>query len=88
MKDVLKKLTGWVRDAPTTNIRILTTILLAVGTAGKYFASTEWEPSLQWLSWLALMAGLDIVQKANSRGHRERMNGHFEEVSTEEEESG
>ena len=60
-----------IDGAPTTNIRILTTIGLAIGTAIKYWASeggaNGWVPNWEWLLFLAGMAGLDVWQHHNKR---------------------
>ncbi len=56
-----------VATAPTTNIRILLTLAITLGTAIKYWASTAWVPDWQWLVFLAGMAGLDVWQHMNKR---------------------
>jgi len=60
-----------IGEAPTTNIRILTTILLAVGTGIKYWSSVggsnAWVPNWEWLLFLAGMSGLDVWQHNNKR---------------------
>lgn len=56
-----------IGEAPTTQIRILMTLILAAGTAIKYWTVTEWEPSLEWLGFLATMAGIDTIQHIGKR---------------------
>ena len=56
-----------VRNAPTTKIRILMTLGLALGTAIKYWASAGWIPAVEWLVFLTGMAGLDVMQHNNKR---------------------
>lgn len=58
-------------EAPTTNIRILLTLALTSGTAIKYWTTSggadQWQPSWEWLMFLAGMAGLDVLQYYNKR---------------------
>jgi len=65
------KFLKWIEVAPTTNLRILSTLVLAVGTAIRYWiasgATDTWEPSWEWLTFLAAMAGIDVVQHYNKR---------------------
>src|SRR3990172_7097200 len=65
----------WVIDVlnriNTTNVRVLVTLGLAIGTAGRYLTHETWEPSLEWLGFLATMAGLDVTQwYAKRRTHK------------------
>lgn len=60
-------MTEWLARLPTTNARIAMTLVLALGTGIKYWASFEWEPSWAWLSFLVAMAGLDVAQFATKR---------------------
>jgi hypothetical protein len=46
---------------PTTQARVAVTLLIALGTAVRYWVG-GWEPSLEWLSFLTLYAGLDVAQ--------------------------
>lgn len=61
------KLYTLVRTAPTTNMRILLTLGLALGTAIKYWVSAGWIPAAEWLMFLTGMAGLDVLQHHNKR---------------------
>jgi hypothetical protein len=47
---------------PTTQARVVVTLLLCLGTAIKYWASKDWDPALDWLAFLAAMSGLDMAQ--------------------------
>ena len=64
---LIDKLTKWIENAPTTKIRILMTLGLALGTAIKYWASAGWIPAAEWLMFLTGMAGLDVLQHHNKR---------------------
>lgn len=57
---------------PTTNARIAVTLLLVMGTGAVVlvtrFTEHAWiAPPLEWLSYLALNAGLDIAQFHSKR---------------------
>ncbi len=69
LNGIIKGLAEAIRTAPTTNIRILLTLVLASGTAVKYWVSPAdgWNPSWEWLLWIAGMAGLDVWQHNNKR---------------------
>ena len=56
-----------VRTAPTTNMRILLTLGMALGTAIKYWVTGGWVPAAEWLIFLTGMAGLDVLQHHNKR---------------------
>lgn len=67
------KLMGFLGDMPTTQARVMVTLVVVIGTALKYFLSkavvvnatvvvTRWEPSYEWLTFLVLMSGLDAAQ--------------------------
>ena len=64
---MLDKLYTMVETAPTTNMRILLTLGLALGTAIKYWASAGWVPAAEWLVFLTGMGGLDVLQHNNKR---------------------
>ena len=59
---------------PSTNFRIFVTLGCVVWTTAKYMTSTTWEPSLEWLGFLATMSGLDLAQF----GVKRRTNGKGE----------
>jgi hypothetical protein len=46
---------------PSTNLRILVTLILAIATGVKVLA-TGWNPHVEWLGFLSLWAGLDVAQ--------------------------
>lgn len=56
-----------IDNAPTTNLRILLTLAIVLGTAIKYWLSVEWIPVWEWLIFLAGMAGIDVWQHAQKR---------------------
>ncbi len=51
---------------PTTQIRVVVTLALTIATGVMYFA-TNFDPSIDWLGFLALMAGLDVAQFHSKR---------------------
>ena len=57
----------WLADFPSTNGRIFVTIGLSVGTAVRYWTSETWKPSYEWLAFLVVMSGLDVVQFGKKR---------------------
>jgi hypothetical protein len=60
----VSKLLELLGKLPTTEARIAVTLVLAIGTAARYFAG-GWEPSLDWLGFLVVWAGLDVAQFAS-----------------------
>lgn len=52
---------GWIATLPTTNLRILLSLVMAAGTGGKVMVTT-WEPTWEWLAFLCVWAGLDVAQ--------------------------
>ena len=56
-----------IETAPTTSMRILLTLGLALGTAIKYWVSSGWIPAAEWLMFLTGMGGLDVLQHHNKR---------------------
>lgn len=46
---------------PTTNLRIATSLLLALGTGVRVLLS-PWEPPTAWLVFLLGMMGIDVAQ--------------------------
>lgn len=51
---------------PTTNLRILTSLILAMATGVRVLVSWT-APPVEWLVFLAAMMGLDVVQFAAKR---------------------
>lgn len=64
-------ITNWIANAPSTQLRIMVTLCLTIGTAIRYWAATgaegSWQPNWEWLLFLAGMAGLDVWQHYNKR---------------------
>jgi hypothetical protein len=60
------RVNDWLAKFPSTNGRIVATIVAMLGTAVRYWwtagGPNQWEPSAQWLGFLALMAGIDTKQ--------------------------
>lgn len=60
----------WLASLPSTNARVAVTLFIAVATAGRYLLSgigfgdfhfDIWEPSWDWLLFIAGMSGLDLA---------------------------
>lgn len=77
---MLQKMTAWLATMPSTNARIFVTLLLTCGTAARYWSSASWEPSWEWLTFLAAMAGIDTVQFAVKR----KTDGRFQSPPAKE----
>jgi hypothetical protein len=58
---------AWLATFPTTNGRIALSLAMAAATTIRYLASTAWVPSLEWLGFLCIWAGLDVAQYAGKR---------------------
>lgn len=52
----------WLASFPSTNARIVTSLVMALATCGRLLASTDWNPSMEWLGFLIIWAGLDVAQ--------------------------
>jgi hypothetical protein len=57
---------NWIANLPTTNTRIVVTLVLATATAIRYFLG-DWMPSIEWLAFLLAMAGVDVAQYTAKR---------------------
>lgn len=57
----------WVAKMPSTNLRIAITILLALATGIRVVASAKWDPPNDWLVFLSVWAGLDVLQFSAKR---------------------
>jgi hypothetical protein len=64
---MLSKLMDVLAKMPSTNARIAMTLVIALGTAIKYWASGSWEPSVEWLAFMVTMAGIDALQYHGKR---------------------
>ena len=53
---------AFLGDLPTTQARVLVTLLCVIATTGKYVISQTWQPSYEWLAFLLVMSGLDAAQ--------------------------
>ena len=51
----------WLEQMPSTNLRILVTIIMAVAT-GVRVIGTGWTPPDEWLYFLSAWAALDVGQ--------------------------
>jgi hypothetical protein len=59
---------------PSTNFRVFITLGCVVWTTARYLTNDlGWEPSLEWLGFLATMSGLDLatftVKRRTQNGH-------------------
>lgn len=57
---------AWVAAFPSTNARIILSMLLAFGTGVRVIA-LGWSPPLEWLGFLTAWAGLDVLQYSAKR---------------------
>lgn len=70
----------WLGKLPSTNFRIQWTMVVVLGTAIRYWTADTtwtawrlsmhlgaWEPSYEWLAFMAVMAGIDSWQFAKKR---------------------
>ncbi len=80
---------------PTTQLRILVTLALVIGTAIKIWRAPDWSPEWDWLLFLAGMSGLDVLQhygkrltswKPTEQANAVRIQNGHEPIDEEEEE--
>jgi hypothetical protein len=57
----VNRLIEWLGKVPTTQARVVVTILCVVATTVRYIIG-GWVPNLDWLGFLAVMSGLDVTQ--------------------------
>lgn len=71
MVESVKKFINFIGTTNTTALRIIVTIGMSILTMIAYFSAglyaqfhgqTAWEPSNEWLMFLAGMAGIDVAQ--------------------------
>jgi hypothetical protein len=62
----MQKLMTWLATFPTTNGRIVLTLLLALAT-GVRVIGWGWQAPTEWLLFLGAWAGLDVAQFAAKR---------------------
>jgi len=65
----MNRILDWLGKLPSTNARIVVSLLLAIGTGVKYWTARPdgWEPCIPWLAFLISMMGLDVAQYAAKR---------------------
>lgn len=51
-----------IHKAPSTNLRQIATMIVFLSTAAKYLIAASWTPSGEWLSFIVVMAGVDVAQ--------------------------
>lgn len=56
----------WIGKLPTTNLRIVVSLVLAVATGIKVIG-WNWDVPGDWLTFLTVWAGLDVIQFAQKR---------------------
>ena len=56
----------WLAELPTTNLRIAVTLVMAIGTGARVLL-TSWDVPGDWLTFLTVWAGLDVVQFGTKR---------------------
>lgn len=61
------KLWSIVEKMPSTNTRIAVSLILALATGARVIVSHDWTPGYEWLGFLTLMMGLDVVQFTQKR---------------------
>lgn len=72
MGRLMKWLSEWLGSFPSTNGRIVSTILVMWATATRYllsgiFGIGSWNPSYEWLVFLAVTMGIDAAQYSAKR---------------------
>jgi hypothetical protein len=73
-----------LRDLPTTELRIVVTLAVYVMTAIAYFF-LSFQPSWDWLAFIGLMSGLDIIQHIGRRvtaSHEDSVSAPMETPNT------
>lgn len=51
-----------IHKTPSTNLRQIVTMAVFLSTAAKYLIASSWVPSGEWLSFIVVMAGVDVAQ--------------------------
>jgi len=78
----MKKIIDFIGKLPTTNVRIVSSIVMALGTWVKVL-STGWEPAIPWLAFLVAWAGVDAAQFTAKRMTHIPNNGNTQPVSSD-----
>ena len=71
----MKKILDFIAKVPTTNTRIVSSIVMALGTWIKVLA-IGWEPPVVWLGFLVAWAGIDAAQFVAKRATHLTEEGH------------
>lgn len=71
----MRRVTEWLATLPSTNARIALTLFVVLGTAVRYWSASSWEPSVEWLAFLATMSGIDGVVFTMKRKTHSEKNG-------------
>lgn len=71
----MNKIIDFIAKVPTTNIRIISSIIMALGTWVKVLV-IGWEPPIVWLGFLVAWAGIDAAQFAVKRATHLTDEGH------------
>jgi len=71
----MHKILHFIAELPTTNARIVSSIVMAMGTWIKILA-TGWVPTWEWLVFLIAWAGIDAAQFATKRITHVTEEGH------------
>ena len=82
----LQRLFSTIGSLPTTQLRILLTMVVVLGTAVQYLVSDQWEPSGEWLMFLASMMGIDTLHFIGKRATQFRPTDYESLGSTDQQE--
>lgn len=63
---LINRLWDAVARMPSTNVRIVVTLVMAMATAVRVVVFS-WTPPVEWLGFLTLWAGLDVAQFGTKR---------------------
>ena len=66
-KNAKVKFVDFLISIPTTNLRVIVTLIVFLGTGIKYWSETTWQPSIEWLGFLLSMSGVDALQYFGKR---------------------
>lgn len=51
-----------IANVPTTSLRIIITLYIAIRTTEHYMRTPEFVPSLEWLGFILALSGVDVAQ--------------------------
>lgn len=80
LEKIIDKALELLGKIPTTQLRIVVTLILVIGTAIKIWVSSSWSPEWDWLLFLAGMAGLDVLQHYGKRKTTWKPTEHAEAI--------